>query len=323
MTSRKRIIVLAHCGVYAACVLFATIIPSPVFSKSTDINDDIFSQPTGLWLIPDGANNNRKLYGATSPAANWNVGQWDIPEELPPFKNNHSENEFASVTFSNSKISLSQNGSHLPCTKLFQSGRQLVDEFDLLFAPTTKVYPLYPQAFLGRRSLQSLKAITLTSTILPTSVQLKDSQCPITWASAGIGVVLTDTSTRQTLFYQLNFVRYTAAHDHLTLALLPPGWFSTGESIQSGQLLQYGYGDRLWSSFGKPPIALDVHTTLRLDLLPRIKQVIMEGARYGMDKDIRNWAVTAGYFGQSVFGHVLFSTTWNSFALKVDILREP
>jgi hypothetical protein len=306
------------------CYSAAIIISAPANAQTNVLTrHDMFADPTGLWIVPSKKGPNQvenKLYGPTSPAANWTVSQWDIPEDLPSFSNNSSQNQYASVLLnSDNSFRIMQNASLLPCQKIFPSGKQLPDEFDLFLGPVSQAFPKYKQAFLGRRQpLSQLSHAFLNATLQPTLLHLSSADCPVTRAIAGVGVVLTNTATRQTFFYQLNFALYQANGHEMAAKLLQPGWFFTGTNTQAGKAKQFGYGDRVWSSFGVSPAPVNTATSFNLNLLPRIEQLLSEGSKYGMDQNLSNWAITGEYYGQSVFGHVEFGSKWSGLSLKTD-----
>ena len=102
----------------------------------------------------------------------------------------------------------------------------------------------------------------------------------------------------------------------MTLALLPPAWFFTGTNGQAGTPRQFGYGDRVWSSYGQHKAIQNNLTEFSLDVLPRLKRLISTGARYGMDQDLSDWRVSGFYFGQSAFGHVEYGSAWSHLSLR-------
>ena len=285
---------------------------------------DVFEQPKGVLIAPTAKNGmpgTTTLYGGTSSAANWVLAQWDIPDELPPFQNNFTQNEFASARFfPGVGFALQQDGTKLPCEKIFPSGKKLVDEFDLFVSPATHIYPAFPQAFKNDTlPLSKLNHIFLEANLKPTSLTLVDLTCQISWATASVGIVLSNRTIHQTFFYQINFNLYQADGQSMSLSLRKPDWFSKGISSQTGNRQNFGYGDRVWAdAYNMPPAVIGNVSVFDLNLLPRIEELIAQGNSFGMDQNLSDWAITGAYFGQSVFGHIQFSSEWSGLALKIN-----
>jgi|GEM_PF-2102523 hypothetical protein len=308
---------------YAFC--FATLWQPLAASAQTDETQghDLFETPQGLWVLPSKPAPDRpknKLYGASSPAANWTISQWDIPEDLPPIENNATKNQYAAVSFAQpGEFTLWQNGNTLPCEKQFPSGKLLPDEFDLFIGPVTSAFKGHQTAFMGKReALSTLTQIRMRISVTPRTFQIADATCPITHAIMGGSVVLTNLISHQTFFYQLNFAIYQPSASGVALALPHPGWFFTGTNVQAGGAHQFGYGDRIWASFGVTPPPIGGTDNVDVNLLPRLKQLIADGARFGIDQNLADWSVTGAYYGQSVFGHIQFGTDWHKISLKAD-----
>ena len=121
-------------------LIVAWLFPGPLAAAP------VYNAPTGLWLAP--SNHAVTLYGSTTPGANWNVAQWNIPEDLPPFDAaGISRNRWARVAWlDGGRYELAQDASALSCEKLYPSGRHLVTEFDLLASPNNRRVPGFPQA---------------------------------------------------------------------------------------------------------------------------------------------------------------------------------
>jgi hypothetical protein len=289
--------------------------------RANSLGHEIIAPLSGLWILASKIEDKAakdKLYGATSPAANWAIGQWDIPQDLPPFSHNVTRNGYASVRYNAGKgFTLSQNATSLPCAILYPSGKRLVDEFDLFVGSIPQYDTGHPTTFLNKNEpLSSLSHIVETAAVRPGQIHLADATCPVTRAVIGTGIVLTDFKTRQTFFYQISFSIYQADRDKMTLALLSPAWFFTGTNGQAGTPRQFGYGDRVWSSYGLHPATQSNLTEFSLDVLPRLKQLISAGAQYGMDQDLSDWSVSGLYFGQSAFGHVEYGSAWSHLSLR-------
>jgi hypothetical protein len=309
--------------VFLSSLLCYTLIPRKANSQPTSSsNHEIFAPLSGIWIFPsepNGKNKKSKLYGATSLHANWTIGQWDIPKDLPPFSNNLSENDYASVLYNPAGgFSLYQNAATLPCNKIYPSGKELVDEFDLFVGSIPLHYKNYPKTLIERDPLSRVSHLYETATVQPTSIHVSDATCPVTRAVIGTGIVVTDIATSQTFFYQISFSIYQADQKKLRLTLLHPAWFFTGTNGQNGAPKEFGYGDRVWASYGVSPAPENKTTSFKLDVLPRLKQLISRGAKYGMDQNLAHWAVTGLYYGQSAFGHIEFGSAWSELSLRAD-----
>jgi hypothetical protein len=304
-------------------LLYYGILPTKASQPDTSSGHELFAPVSGILIFPSRKSDKNakiKLYGATSPAANWTIGQWDIPQDLPPFSNNVTQNNYASVHYNNvGRFTLQQNAESLPCTIVFPSGKRAADEFDLFVGSIPLYETSYPRTLNGEREpLSRLSHVFETATVRPTTIHIADAACPVTRAVIGTGIVVTDLKMRQTFFYQISFSIYQADQRKLTLAQLQPAWFFTGTNTQAGAPNQFGYGDRVWSSYGVSPATQNNATTFKLDILPRLKQLISQGARYGMDQNLANWAITGLYYGQSAFGHVSYGSAWSGLSLRAD-----
>jgi hypothetical protein len=65
------------------------------------------------------------------------------------------------------------------------------------------------------------------------------------------------------------------------------------------------------------PAAPGMKLHAALNLLPRLRAIIAQGRRYGMDQDLSHWQVSGSYHGQNAFGHVVASSRWSGFSLTV------
>ena len=206
----------------------------------------LYNAPTGLWLAP--SNHAVTLYGPTMAEANWNVAQWNIPDDLPPFNAvGVSQNRWARVAWLGAgRYELAQDASALSCDKLYPSGRQLVTEFDLLASPNNRRFPGFPQATAPTGpDLARASQIKADIDLEVRNAKAADTICKVTQTIFTLAVVLTNTTRRQTIFYQvrLGFVRPMASSAE---AHPPePAWFFTGTNIQAGGTGQFGFGDNV------------------------------------------------------------------------------
>ena len=276
----------------------------------------VYTPPDGFWLRP--SDHSGRLYGPSNTNATWYVGQWDIPKDLPSFVNGLTGNEYASVAIGRGTYSLRQTTQLLPCDKVFNSGRSLPDEFDLFVAPNNINTPGYPQAhrLLGP-DLATATAIIHQIGVEVGSAKLLDNVCPTTQATLLTAVVLTNKNSQQTFFYQLRLGITKAVSSGVDQELPPARWFFTGKNIQSGGSRQFGFGDNI-SSFGFLPVRqVGSLNTFKIDILPRLKVLLAQGEKFGLDQNLAHWQVTGTYHGQNAFGHVEFSSTWTAFDLRV------
>lgn len=270
------------------------------------------------------AGHSPQLYGATSPTPDWAFAQWDIPERLPPFRDGLSRNRFASVRLTpDGGYRLTQTTGALPCSKRFTSGRDLPDEFDL-FAQALHPLAMTVGVKPGREpSLAAAQTVRHSLAVEIDEGRALDRGCQHTMANVLTAIVLANPTANQTLFYQIYMGRFVARADQARLVSIrpAPSWFRTGRSGQSGATGSFGYDDNIWSSYGLPPAAPGATTRLAADVLPRLRAVIADGRRYGLDQDLSHWRVTGSYHGQNAFGHVTFSSAWSGFALRVTASR--
>jgi hypothetical protein len=284
-----------------------------------------FDPPAGLWLIaPDatGVGGGQTLYGATGLAANWTIGQWDIPEPLPGFSAGTAKNSFASVTWrGNGRIDLSQDGTNLPCRKSFPSGHTMPDEFDLFAAPLAPRYKGYKLGLrLRPTNLKQMHHLTLQMNLSTGPAKLVDHACQMNVALTVAGLVLVDPSAKQTFFYQLNFNDLEPQAEGTGMSQSPrrPGWFAVGHSNQTGHGGHYGFGDRVWTSYSEAAPATPQGSSYKLDVLPRLRILLNDQTAKGIDRNPAHWQLGGVFFGQSVFGHVAFSSQWQDLGLYQD-----
>jgi hypothetical protein len=281
--------------------LLARAAAAPVLAAGgATIPRDVFLPPSGLWLLA--SDHSGRLYGPTSAAANWKVAQWEIPADLPPLNaNGVSTNKFASAEFHRGgTIALAQNLSDIPCTQVFPSGRTLVHEFDLLAGPNKH----------GRAG----KAPAADG---DDAEPLTHTACSNNRMNVIEAVVLTNPASRQTLFYQLRLATLAGASGEHRNAPVAPNWFFAGQNIQTGASGQFGFGDNP-TTFSVRFTEPGGSTNYKLDLLPRLKQLIAEGARFGVAQDLSQWRITGAYEGLGSWGHVRGSAELSNYSLRVE-----
>jgi hypothetical protein len=274
----------------------------------------VYLPPSGFFLAP--SDHSRTLAGPTGPDANWNIAQWGIPQDLPPFDaHGVAQNRWARVAWlGGGRFELMQDGGDRPCDKTYPSGRTLPAEFDLFAQPDNGNYPGFRQAGMANRQrLSDITHIDAGLTLLVRQAALEDDACRVTRVGFGLSVVVTDMAAGQTFFYQLRLAWFEAgARDGPR-----PNWFFTGTNVQAGNRRQYGFGDNVtfygedWARAGRP-------AAFRLDLLPRLTALIGEGTRFAMDQDLRNWRLTGMYIGQAVYGHMRDDGVWSGLSIEAE-----
>jgi hypothetical protein len=62
-------------------------------------------------------------------------------------------------------------------------------------------------------------------------------------------------------------------------------------------------------------------TNYKIDLLPRLKQLIAKGARFGLAQDLSQWRITGAYEGLGSWGHVRGSAELSNYSLRVVVRK--
>ena len=274
----------------------------------------VYAQPIGFWLMP--RDRSGRLYGPTAPSANWAIAQWGSPKDLPAFNSDKvTENEMQRVKMhADGSYSLSQNTRSQPCTWKYSTGKNLVKETDLFASPNNRrIAPDFPQATVndGAR-LSAISHIFHELQLRPTNYRSESSECQTSQAAFITAVVLSNPTSKQTLFYQLRLAAFRSFDSKH--AEFPAAWFFTGKNMQNGLSGQYGFGDNV-TTYGQPFAEMGKWTTYRLDVSQRIKSLIALGALHGMDQDLSHWVLSGTYHGLSAIGHVSIAGEWRDFAL--------
>jgi hypothetical protein len=277
----------------------------------------VYAPATGLWLAP--SDHSKRLYGPTSPDANWKVAQWNIPADLPPFADGASGNDYASVVFAGAGgYTLEQTTQNFPCEKKYPSGRTLVNELDLFASPNNQNDVGYPSAALhNRASLAALHHVHHEIDLDLLSVSVVDGDCPITQVGFVTALVLTNQKARQTLFYQLRPAVLRYRDGVMSTKMTEPGWFFTGENLQAGGHGQYGFSDNV-GALGAAEATPGSTMAYSFELLPRLVEVIERGSDKGLDQDISHWILSGTFHGMGAFGHVHVRARWSGFVLTTD-----
>jgi hypothetical protein len=277
---------------------------------------DIFTPPTGFWIAP--SNHSKKLYGPTKPSATWNVAQWDIPSDLPPFVNGKTENQYAMVEFTaDGGYQLRQTTTKMPCDRVYKSGRNLVNEFDLFVAPNGSPYPDYPSgSATAFPTLAQAKSVHHQLTLSNSRMTVTDSSCRITRGTLITAIVLRNVEAKQTFFYQIRLFSTGKKQGRMTSFYPSPNFFFTGENIQSGGHGQFGFTDNS-SDLGNPVCSVDTTCHFDFQLADRLKKLIRLGHNKGVDQDLSHWVISGTYHGSVAFGHIDVRSWWNGFKLTV------
>jgi hypothetical protein len=214
---------------------------------------------------------------------------------------------------------LRQTTANLPCSKTFASGRQLPDEFDLFAQGLRQMAPAAANVAAGPRRPSLAAALAVRHSIDVQIIEARplDNACPHTMANMLTAIVLANRAAKQTFYYQIYLGRFEASGRNLVAVRATPAWFRTGQSAQSGGRGSFGYDDNVWSNYGLEPAAPGMKLHAALNLLPRLRAIIAQGRRYGMDQDLSHWQVSGSYHGQNAFGHVVASSRWSGFSLTV------
>jgi hypothetical protein len=268
--------------------------------------------------------------------APWRVAQWNAPHPLEridraclagrrsyrsrspsisfvvrthaPCQSTELEDAAAAPAGDDASFEVTQQGTGLRCEM-----NGIPFEFDAFFAPQPSAISKVALTRPIDATRRLRHRITL---IVDESHQGASGDCKVNQNHAITSVVFTNRRRRQTLFYQL-----TLHQDGLREA--GPFWWATGKSGMGGWAStkgeeRYGFQDRL-EKFGLREPERGERLQLDIDLLGRIRQIISEGGKYGMDQDLSDWFLTGAYFGQGLWGRGNLSTRWTGYRLEVTL----
>ena len=249
----------------------------PVYSWTTP-------EPRDYWIVSKDAST---LYGATDFHGNYKIAQWSIPEELPVFRDNITENDHMRVVWDKQSRTtrLTLRGNDLPCN----------DELDAYLSPLAMVYSDF---------LNKYKRIRLFVSIKREDVFVSSFGCDITQGGDLVGIILFNEKSRQKLFYQLRFSNIRMNPDLRY-------WWRNGMQHPDGWV-SWGYRDQL-RSYGENAPGVGLWETYDLNLSRRIKKLIK--ARSGMDHDLSHWKIKSIYHGSHIWGDMEISTSWKNVKL--------
>lgn len=254
------------------------------------------------------------FYAATGPDAGWQIAQWNIPGgRLSPFTVSHSggveiltsKSPEATIRITRGPkgeaIELTQDGAVLPCTDKHGSPR----ESDLAFGPNTLIARDIP--------LAKLQSLMLTTTVrVWYGMTTHPKGCAVNQGAALVSVVLNNLSKRppQTLFYKFSLN-----------PLCGPGTVSRVRSCEDWTkrpgfyFVHSPFGVDDWLPLlGKRYLSPGERRTIRLDLLPRLRQLIASGPEE-MDHAPSHWVIDSAYVGQHIWGDFKLSSAWESYDL--------
>ena len=297
----------------AAFVAFLVSAPA----TAQGMQSEVYFPANGFWLRP--SNHSPSFYGPTSPGANWNIAQWDIPADLPVFNKNHiSANRWAFVRWQgNGRYELSQDATALACEKAYPSGQASVNEFDLFASPNNDKVRNHKQASGDAgKPLSGLDRIDAGISVEIVGAEFANSDCRTSLTAFIFAVVLSNSTSHQYLFYQIRLANFAKNGNAVRQQRLKPGFFFSGMNTQSGKAGQWGFGDNV-DVYSQPFAQVGVRRTYRINLLPRLRWVIAQGSRRGLDQNLANWDLTGTYHGQSAMGHVRNDAIWGGFSLRV------
>lgn len=309
----------SHGHLLVAVLAFALAMPahSVAHAEATGARK-VYEAPQGFWLRP--TDKRKKLYGPSTPAANWAIAQWGTLSDLPAFNNGATADSDHSATINpDGSYNLKVDTMAQPCQTTYPSGRRLVKETDIFASPNNaRTAKGFPSASVNdQEPLSRISKILHRIRVRPQLAAFDSGPCQVSQAVFITAVVLMNPKAKQVLYYQLRLL--TVTHETAPHAVAPPpGWFFTGQNIQQRQGNgQYGYGDNV-ASFGQEPAPQGQWTTFDVDLYPRLIQLIAEGAKYGMAQDLSDWMLTGTYHGIAAMGDIQASAQWDGFSLRVD-----
>ncbi len=282
-----------------------------------------FLGPFGDFAIREPAEhvapNSPEFYGATGPRAGWQIAQWEIAGgKLPPFVGERrqgveiltteSAEDLVRIrrTSSGETVHLHQDGAVLPCTRPNGGAR----ESDLLIQPKDRREGHASALRTPPVRLDGLRSLMLETTVSVTAGMTRPRKgCGVNQGNAGVGLILNDLTTKppQTLFYQLGFVQPCgpippARFRECVAGTKAPGFFFKKNP--------FGVDDRL-PLVGQRFLSNGEHRTIRVELLPRLRELIAAGPGE-MDRDPSHWVLGTIYAGQGIWGDYRMSSTWDA-----------
>jgi hypothetical protein len=261
----------------ARLLLIFFFMASPVYSWT-------MPEPRGYWIVSEDAST---LYGASDFHGNYKIGQWSIPDELPAFENDITENDHMRVVWDKKfrTTTLTLRGNDLPCN----------DELDGYISPLAMEYSDY---------LNKYKRIRLHVSIKREDVFISSFGCDITQGGDLVGIIFFNEKSRQKLFYQLRFSNIRMNPDARY-------WWRNGMRHPDGWV-SWGYRDQL-RTYDEDVPGVGLWEIYDLNLTRRIKKLIK--TRPGMDDDLSHWKIRSVFYGSHIWGDMEISTSWKNVRL--------
>ncbi len=238
-------------------------------------------EPRGYWVTSSDA---KTLYGHTEFHGNYKIAQWSIPEDLPGFVEDVTENSHMRVEWDKETktTSLTLRGNDLPCG----------DELDGFISPLSMVYS---------GPVNSYKEITLKLDIYREEYFINNLSCPVTQGGDLVGIVFFNEVSKQILFYQLRFsnVRMNPNMKY---------WWRNA-LIQSDGWVSWGYRDQLFTYKASTP-EVGEWESYDLNVKRVVKRLIKN--KSDMDNRLGNWKIRTMYYGSHIWGDMDMSTKWKN-----------
>ncbi len=256
--------------------------------------DEIISAPHGFWVTS--SEKKRELFGPSSVSADWHIAQWNSPNpDLGIFYNGMSKGTNQRVRVIDGFYEIEADGQGLACNREFDS---------FAGANNTRVYKHYPSAYFGSPTLAEMHTLNHRIGVTPMIEMIQGKDCKMTKGVLMTAIVFHNTETDDTFFYQLRLRKIGAK--------MKPFWWSKGQP--KGTHKRYGFGDNL-DSYGLSDAELNKHKVIDIDLLPRIKALLLDQS-IDIDRNPAHWIVTSAYHGQAMWGNLKLSSRWESFRLE-------
>ncbi len=262
------------------------------------------------------------LYAATGSEPDWQIVQWNIPgERLAPFFEDRVGNHLVLKALSpeatvqiiqkenRRTVELAQDGAVLPCNDAHGAPR----ESDLFLQPN---YSEFGEN--GRRKktvrLSELRSLILTATV---SIRYRmidrPKGCVVNQGNAIIAVVLNNLTQNptQTLFYQLGLNQPCGLGPGPRMRLC-----EAGTRVPHFFAIRNPFGlDDSLPLLGLPYVTGERPRSIVIDLLPRVRQLIVSGPAK-MDRNPSHWVVNSAYAGQHILGDFRLSSIWDQFQIE-------
>lgn len=271
---------------------------------------------SSLFLAPKTYNG--QFYGIVGnisqvPNPAWHVAQWNIPAELTPTSGPASgwmtANSYARVQYMASETSgtnvydLGSNGntSALPCGT----------EMDLfLETGDPGTYPNRPDGFTSSAPLDQLYTVKLNAGLKIAYEQL-NARCSLNYVGYIASVILGNTASGQTLFYQIDF------RDSRNI-VSSMQWCPDYEYGNNGL---YCLDDHISVLGGTTVQANNTRVNNSVNLLSRLRKIITSNhAKAGypsqrIDPDMSHWKIEEVYFGHVLQGGMIATSRWYDMSI--------